>query len=562
MPHQSSSSRSLFGKRIRAEFVAAAALAGGLIAPAAAAGGGVAEPVLKWQRGGCFQSFCERGWYGSPAVADLDGDGQVEVIWASGDLVSLDGATGALEWRASNGSRSWPGVAVADLTGDGDLEIVVGRGGDQLTVYDHLGEEEWSRNPFGGGEVRTLALADLEGDGRLEILVARASSGGTEQMSVYQADGSVRPGWPARRPGEPGFGAGMFNQNIAVAYVDRDGLADIIGPTDTHYITALDPAGNQLPANAIYGVGEVWSQVGVHVDHEADLRGFANCGIEDRPNFANAAPAVADLDGDGRLEIVVVGDVYDCSIGDPAGDLYYLPWILNLDRTRWRGGGYDWTVIPQAGPGTGPLSQNFSVIENSVTNAVPADLDGDGELEILYASYDGKVHAYWLDKTQRGSWPFSVPGSGVRFAGEPVVVDLDGDGRAEVLFTSWPEKHSDRVGQLHVLDADGLALHAVDLPASFGDDWNGGLAAPTLANLDQDSDLELVIGTASSGVVAYDLPSSGGAEVRWGTGRGSQLRSGIRPATAIFEDDFESGGIAAWSSSASIRLPAPNRRRE
>ncbi|MDA8019784.1 MAG: VCBS repeat-containing protein [Thermoanaerobaculia bacterium] len=524
-------------------------LASGLLWADVSTAGGVAEPVLKWQRGGCFNSWCQTGWYGSPSVADIDGDGQVEVIWASYDLVSLDGATGSLEWRASNGSRSWASVVVADLTADGDLEIVVGRGSDQLTVYDHLGGEVWSRNPFGSGEIRTLAAADLESDGQLEILVARASSGGTEQMSVYQAGGSVRPGWPARRSGEPGFGAGMYNQNMAIADLDGDGIAEIVGPTDTHYITTLDPAGDQIPANAIYGENRVWSQVGVHVDHEADLRGFAMCGTEHRPNFANAAPSIADMDGDGSLEIVVVGDVYDCSVGDPAGDLYYLPFILELDRTRWSGAGYDWTVIPQAGPGTGPLSQDYHVIENSVTNAVLADLDGDGEREILYSSYDGKVHAYWLDKTEHGNWPYSVPGVGIRFAGEPVVVDIDRDGSAEVLFTSWPEKTGNRVGQLHVLDSAGNSLHAMDLPAPFSGDWNGGLAAPTLANLDQDPDLELVIGTASSGVVAYDLPSSSGAVVLWGTGRGGPLRTGTPSGATIFVDGFESGNVNAWSSS-------------
>lgn len=57
---------------------------------------GIQPPVLKWQRGGCFNSWCETGWYASPAVADLDGDGAAEVIAAAYDLVILDGATGAL----------------------------------------------------------------------------------------------------------------------------------------------------------------------------------------------------------------------------------------------------------------------------------------------------------------------------------------------------------------------------------------------------------------------------------------------------------------------------------
>jgi hypothetical protein len=31
----------------------------------------VSAPVLKWQHRGCFSSWCETGWYSSPAVEDL-----------------------------------------------------------------------------------------------------------------------------------------------------------------------------------------------------------------------------------------------------------------------------------------------------------------------------------------------------------------------------------------------------------------------------------------------------------------------------------------------------------
>ena len=187
------------------------------------------------------------------------------------------------------------------------------------------------------------------------------------------------------RDGEPGYGWGMYNQNVAVADLNGDGRKEIIGPTDTHYITALDSDGDQLAANVIYGTGKVWSQVGVHVQHSVDLRGYADCGVEHRPNFANSPPTIADLNGDGINEIVVVGNVYNCGT-DPYTSLYYMPFIFRADRTRWSGSGFDWTSIPTPGPGSAPLSEHYNVIETAQPNPAVADLDGDGMKEVLFAT--------------------------------------------------------------------------------------------------------------------------------------------------------------------------------
>jgi hypothetical protein len=255
---------------------------------------------------------------------------------------------------------------------------------------------------------------------------------------------------------------------------------------------------------------------------------------------------VADVNGDGVAEIVVVGNVYNCGTS-PYTSLYQMPFILKLDRTRWSGGGFDWTAIPVPGPNSGPQAEDYNVIESALPNPVVADLDGDGGKEILFPSYDGRMHAYWLDKTEHGSWPYDVPGPGIRFAGEPVVADLDGNGQSEVLFTSWPQKAGAGVGQLHVLSSMGVQLFAIDLPASFpAGSWNGGLAAPTLADIDADADLELVAGTSHSGVVAYDLPNTANARVLWSTGRGSGKRSGV----AKPEREYRSGfvDVAPWNA--------------
>jgi hypothetical protein len=434
----------------------------------------------------------------------------------------------------------WPGVAVADLGGDGAREVVVVQG-DKLSVLDAAGmiEPGWPRSVFGTSEMRTLAVADLDADGAFEILTARASGGDNETWTVLGANGATRAGWPRLTPLDPGYAWGAYNQNLAVGDLDGDGDLEVAASSDVHYLAAFDDDGTPLPANPIYGASKNWSQVGVHYDHTVDLRGYANCAagvppLEARPNFADAPPAIGDLDGDGSHEIVVVGSFYDCR--DPGyQQLFQLPIILDADRTRWApGAGFDWTTLPVPDGDGAPLAIDYNVIESAEANPVLADLDGDGVKEILYASYDGRVHAFWVaDKAEHGAWPFVVHGgpSAKRFASEPVVADLDGDGQAEVVFTTWTAKGSNQGGDLVIVSASGIELSRVALPRS-SQNWDGALGAPTLANLDGDANVEVAVGTSNSGLVVYEIPGSRADRLLWPTGRGNLLRTAPEPTTA------------------------------
>lgn len=503
----------------------------------------VQAPVLKWQHGGCYASWCETGWYSSPAVADLDGDGQVEVIAAAYSIVVLNGSTGALKWRmksghdrsepdAANVGRTWPGIVIADVDADSNLEIVTAHGNGWVAVYDHNGyfQSGWPRQQS-GGEFRSLAVADLDGDNDLEIVVGMARLNKINAW-VYEHTGAVRSGWP-QLSGE-GSAAGLYNDNIGLGDIDGDGLPEVVVPSDTITICAYKADGSHLPTHEIYHDHsghdmDYWGEVPAYVDLEYEIRGWGPCYEQDtsRANFANGPANVVDLNRDGINEVVITGDVHNCHT-NPYTDLYNTPYIFNRDRTRFNAEGYNWTTIPI---NTGaPIIQNYNIIESAQPNTVTADLDGDGNLEILYPSYDGKVHAFWLDKTEHGNWPYAVYNSGegfYRFASEPAVVDLDNDGHGEVIFASWTQKGTLRTGKLHILDYHGTPLWEMDLPAAYGSpDWNGALAGPTLANIDADTDLELVLNTAHSGIVAYDLPGTAHARILWGTGRGGYLRNG------------------------------------
>jgi hypothetical protein len=489
----------------------------------------VSKPLLKWQYGGCYASWCETGWYSSPAAVDLNEDGTVEIISGSYSIFLLDGADGSLIKRIDpDGSRIWPGVVVADLDGDGDLEFVTAHGDGYVHAFDHLGNPVWSRKPA-SNELRGLSVADLDNDGTLEVVVTAASYSKVNTW-VYSHNGMLLSGWP-QLSNDSGYAYGVFNDNSAIADLDNDGVAEIVVPSDMHYICAYRPNGDPIAANPIYG-DKAWGKVGIWESLDIEIRGWGECsGARQeryRTNFAHGAATISDLDNDGALEVVATGNVYDCAIGHPPGQ-YTGVYIFNADRSRFQSSGYDWQQAPVD---TGsPLSEDYNVIENCQPNPVVADLDGDSQKEILFASYDGRVHAFWLDKTEHGNWPYTVyhPNEGIyRFASEPVVADLDGDNFAEVIFTSWVQKGSGRTGKLHILNHLGNPIQEVDLPQAYGSpDWNGGLAAPTLADIDGDADLEVVVNTAHSGVLAYDLPGTAHAKLLWQTGRGSYYRNGL-----------------------------------
>ncbi len=243
-----------------------------------------------------------------------------------------------------------------------------------------------------------------------------------------------------------------------------------------------------------------------------------------------------------------------------------MPFILRNDRTRWSGSGFDWTVLPVPGPGSGPLSEDYNVIETAVPNPAIADLDDDGRLEILYPSYDGKVHAYWLDKTEHGSWPSrrarpGAAGDTFRFASEPVVADLDNDGQAEVLFTSWPQKGGNRIGHLHILSSQGVQLHRVSLPAPVGGaTWNGGLGrAHAREHRRATPTSKWWWARPRRGVVAYDLPGTANARVLWRTGRGGYRRTGglEQPFLTIDDASVGEGNAGTTNAILNARLSSP-----
>ncbi|MCC6540562.1 MAG: VCBS repeat-containing protein [Bryobacterales bacterium] len=247
----------------------------------------------------------------TPALADLDADGRVEVIIAStvanpdGTLrwkgaagtgrdgfgaisiavdLDLDGrlelVTGSTAYRA-DGSIYWnPGMAdgltaVANFDTDPNPEIVVVSNG-TVRLLEHNGTLKWGPVSIPGGGGGPPTVADFDGDGQPEIGVA----GGT-RYAVFETDGTLK--WQAETRDTSSFRTGS-----SVFDFEADGKAEVVYADELKF--------------RIY-------------------EGTSGRVLYELPNSSCTAfeyPVVADVDGDGRADVVVVANT-TCGFGPDAG---------------------------------------------------------------------------------------------------------------------------------------------------------------------------------------------------------------------------------------------------
>ena len=164
----------------------------------------------------------ETGWFSSPGLVDLTGDGRLEIVAPFYSTFVFD-ARGRLlgKGTATSGRVYAPGV-VTDLDGDHVREIVVGGNEGSVAAYNLAGgrlqlRPGWPASTCSGGqcpETRGMAAADLDGDGRVEVVATTTNTSPTgSQVFVFDAKGSLyRPkgarwrqtrrrasGWSGRR---------------------------------------------------------------------------------------------------------------------------------------------------------------------------------------------------------------------------------------------------------------------------------------------------------------------------------------------------------------------------
>lgn len=346
-------------------------------------------------------------WHSSAALADLDGDGKLEVLVGStGGSVYAWYHDGRLVdgWPQKASQRAVSSPAIADLDGDGYMEVVcVGH------VWHHNGVPAagW---PQPANVFCTAALADIDLDGDLEVISGNPENG----LDVRHHDGRMAEGWPQRTGAE-------MRITPAVGDIDGDGFPEIITYSMDQHLYAWNHDGTLLPGWPVATSGRV-----------------------------EAPPTLADLDGDGQLDYIVC----ERGIFRPDGKLTGqgterpVPVDLNLDgeleivglRTAQSVGGQYLPGWPA------------SVYSSHSDGVGVADIDGDADLEVLWSSRSNFLYAFNHDGRPASGWPRWLVEVGDT---APAIADIDDDGDLEVVVSTgidrvfvWDEPSSRGPGKV------------------------------------------------------------------------------------------------------------------
>ncbi len=286
--------------------------------------------------------------WAAPCLADLDGDGMLEVvvcdqgcssgggnlyIWNHDGSPYIEGTDGIVDTR---GSSYWSSPAVGDLDNDGLPEIVAVDTWGRVMVWNHDGSPIVGTNPIiantGLNTWSSPALADFDGDGTLEIAVGFGQEEG--KLLLVRYDGTPYAADAVILEWDRALGYSA----PAVADIDADGDLEIVTCSLDGFVMGLETDGSFAPGFPIKIDGLIYS-----------------------------SPLVQDIDGDGDLDLLVPSydsRLYAWDLGAPSSP-ELAPWPM-FHHDRWRTGTFDF----QAPADTTPPAYSIAVFQNSLLDRV------------------------------------------------------------------------------------------------------------------------------------------------------------------------------------------------
>jgi hypothetical protein len=370
--------------------------------------------------------------------------------------------------------------AVADFDGDGkpDLAVVTDKG-PALRVIKGLGHGGFQLDAAreivrAQGSLSAVAAADLDADGRMDLLWMSSTSG--LNVARGRGDGS----FDAPRQYDVPLSSG---RGLAVADFNGDGHPDVAVPGSASAVFFLyNTGGGQLGATGTAGPGgwggaRAFSVADLNEDGRPDLvaqvpdSGYATLLSTAQGTFlfhseagALGGVAVADVDGDGHLDLALAEDT-----------------AATTRLLVRRGNGRGDFAAPE------PVASWPNLYDNAVrdwTPLVAADLDGDGAIDLAVAIPEAeRLGVVW--GRGDGTWGPAEQLSGGRRPMFLATADLDTDGVADLLSLQEASRdvRSWRGGARRLAAPEVLGTGVFSVGDLNGDGWMDLVSSPSARQL-------------------------------------------------------------------------------
>lgn len=357
-------------------------------------------------------------------------------------------------------------------------------------------------------------------------------------------------------------GVTLAVQGTAPRNFDRVLLLESTSETSAS-VSIGDVDGNGTP-DVVLAKGRHWPLNDMIMRNDGKGR-FSAAPLADAPDRTYSA-ALADLDGDGDVDIVASNDKPDRKLlymndgkgtfrvsgtfGDPEWNTRYVtvadlngdkrPDLIVANRSSNPAAPRPSYVCLNSGAGAFPACAPLAT--RSATIIISTDLDGDGTTDLFVPHRDGGQNlVFWNDGTGAFSQPPTAAGPAQSQIRAAAAADINGDGSVDLVV-------GDEKNGLFVYI--GAGKRAFDAPVALGK-ATGAPYAIAIADMNRDRKPDIVVGRQEAvGSVFFNMGQGripAFADVQWGDGKGSVYGVAI--------GDLDGDG---WPDIAAARSEAPN----